>query len=34
MQGVTNIKEIDGYILGSSCLNPVNVKTIIDIIKD
>lgn len=29
-----NIKEIDGYILGSSCLNPVNVKTIIDIIKD
>lgn len=31
---LTNIKEIDGYILGSSCLNPVNVKTIIDIIKD
>ncbi len=30
---LTNIKELDGFILGSSCLNPNNIEEIIKIIE-
>ena len=28
------IKELDGYILGSSCLNPNNIQDILNIIEN
>lgn len=33
IKDLTNINELDGYILGNSCLNPLNIKNIIDIIE-
>lgn len=33
IKDLTKINELDGYILGSSCLNPLNIKKIINIIE-
>lgn len=33
IKDLTNIIELDGYILGNSCLNPLKIKNIIDIIE-
>jgi len=34
LKDLLNIKELDGYIMGSSSLNPTNINSIIEILKD